>query len=211
MEVTVARPADNDAGGDVLPPDKQCCPPGEAATTSVPEEDGRLVLRAQAGELTAFDELVRRHARPLYCYLWRMCRNQAEAEEMAQESFVRAWEGLAGFRRQASFRTWLFRLATNLCLNRLARTKRFAALDEETPGPATSEPEQIHAQLRQSEMIRAALLALPADQRAALVLYAYDELSYQEIAQVMGRSAAAVNALIYRARDAVRTALGAER
>jgi RNA polymerase sigma-70 factor (ECF subfamily) len=171
-------------------------------------EDGELVVRAQGGEMGAFDELVLRHTRPLYCYLWRMCRNQAEAEELAQEAFVRAWEGLGRFRRQASFRTWLYRLATNLCLNRLTRTRRLAVLDETLAGPQASEPEQVHTQRVQSEMVQAALLALPADQRAALLLYAHDEMSYEEIAEVMGRTAASVNALIYRARGAVRKAMG---
>jgi RNA polymerase sigma-70 factor (ECF subfamily) len=176
-----------------------------------PEDDAELVVRAQEGETGAFDELVLRHSRPLYCYVWRMCRNQAEAEELVQQTFVKAWEGLGGFRAEASFRTWLFRIGTNQCLNRLARRRTHVPLDESLAGPARDEPDQIRARRVQSERVQAALLSLPLDQRAALLLYAHDELSYDEIAAVMGRSTAAVNALIYRARVAVRVAMGAAR
>ncbi|MBM3314846.1 sigma-70 family RNA polymerase sigma factor, partial [candidate division WOR-3 bacterium] len=86
-------------------------------------DDRELALQARAGRLEAFDVLVRRYEHALYSYMWRMCRNPAEAEELAQEAFVRAWKGLGGFRGGSSFKTWLFRIATNLCLNRLSRTR----------------------------------------------------------------------------------------
>lgn len=174
-------------------------------------EDMELVWRALAGELSAFDELVERHSRPLYCYLWRMCRDSAEAEELAQAAFVRAWEGLAGFRGDASFRTWLYRVATNLCLNRTTRRRRTEPLDEELPARRADEPEQVFRQRALHERLSAAIGALPADQRSALLLFAHDEMSHIEIAEALGRSAAAVNALIYRARLAVRKALEEER
>lgn len=174
-------------------------------------EDVELVRQARQGELAAFDELVERHSRPLYCYLWRMCRDSAEAEELAQAAFVRAWEGLAGFRGDASFRTWLYRVATNVCINRTMRRRRTEPLDEELPARCADEPEQVYRQRALHERLAAVIGALPADQRSALLLFAYDEMSYFEIAEVMGRSAAAVNALIYRARLAVRAAMEDER
>lgn len=170
-------------------------------------DDRQLVERAQAGEVSAFDELVGRHHGPLYCYLYRTCRNGAEAEEMTQESFVKAWEGLRGFRGAASFRTWLFRIATNLCINRLSRRKPVDPLSEDVPAARRDEPEETFRQRRLKECIGAALELLPADQRSALVLSIYEELSYDEIAAAMGRSLASVNSLLYRARMSLRQTL----
>ncbi|HTW92220.1 MAG TPA: sigma-70 family RNA polymerase sigma factor [bacterium] len=170
-------------------------------------DDGQLVAQAQAGDLSAFDELVRRHHVSVYCYLYRTCRNGAEAEEMTQVAFVKAWEALRGFRGQASFKTWLFRIATNLCINRLSRRKPSDPVSEEIPAPRRDEPEEALRQRLLSERIGRALEALPADQRSALVLSIYEEMSHEEIAAAMGRSPASVNSLLYRARIGVRRAL----
>jgi RNA polymerase sigma-70 factor (ECF subfamily) len=175
------------------------------------DDDRQLVEQAQAGDLPAFDELVRRHHGPLYCYLYRTCRNGAEAEEMTQESFVKAWEGIKGFRGAASFRTWLFRIATNLCINRLSRRKPVDPLSEDVPAARRDEPEETFRQRKLKECISAALELLPADQRSALVLSIYEELSYDEIAEAMGRSLASVNSLLYRARMSLRQTLAGAR
>jgi RNA polymerase sigma-70 factor (ECF subfamily) len=167
-------------------------------------DDGQLVAQAQAGDLPAFDELVRRHHGAVYCYLYRMCRNGADAEEMTQESFVKAWEGLMGFRGRASFKTWLYRIATNLCINRLSRQKPNDPLAEDLPAARRDDPEENFRQRTRREYIQRALAGLSADQRSALVLSIYDELSHEEIAAAMGRSPASVNMLLYRARSSVR-------
>jgi RNA polymerase sigma-70 factor, ECF subfamily len=174
-------------------------------------DDRQLVEWAQAGDMSAFDELVRRHHGPLYCYLYRTCRNGAEAEEMTQESFVKAWEGLAGFRGEASFKTWLFRIGTNLCMNRLSRRKPLDPLPDSLPARRQDEPEQAFRQRVLGEFINAALEQLPPDQRSALVLSIYEEMSYDEIARMLGRSLASVNSLIYRARIAVRHSMAEAR
>jgi RNA polymerase sigma-70 factor, ECF subfamily len=174
-------------------------------------EDGQLVGQAQAGEMPAFEELVRRYHGPLYCYLYRTCRNGADAEEMTQESFVKAWEGLRGFRGASSFKTWLYRIATNLCINRLSRRKPLDPLSDDLPAAHRDEPEEALRQRVLSEHIGRALEVLPADQRSALVLSIYEELSHEEIAEAMGRSAASVNMLLYRARIGVRQELEAAR
>jgi len=170
-------------------------------------DDGQLVAQAQVGDLSAFDELVRRHHGPVYCYLYRTCRNGAEAEEMTQESFVKAWEGLKGFRSRSSFKTWLYRIATNLCINRLSRRKPLEPLTEEISAGRRDEPEENFRQHLLGECISRAIVRLPADQRSALVLSIYEELSHCEIATVMGRSPASVNMLLYRARMGVRESL----
>lgn len=176
-----------------------------------PSDDRQLAGQAQTGDLSAFDELVRRHHGPLYCYLYRTCRNGAEAEEMTQESFVKAWEGLRGFRGAASFRTWVFRIAANLCINRRSRRKPVDPLSEDIPSARRDEPDETFRQQRLKECVGSALESLPADQRSAVVLSIYEELSYEEIAEAMGRSLASVNSLLYRARMSLRQALAGAR
>ncbi len=143
------------------------------------DRDHELARKAQAGDLAAFEELVRCYQRPLFAYLYRMCRNSSEAEEMAQAAFVRAWKGLAGFRHQSSFKTWLYRIATNLCINRRTRTR-----------PTYELPEN-----------------LVAPQRAALTLATYEDMSYKEIAAAIGKSERAVDSLLFRARRNIRKLL----
>ena len=177
----------------------------------IQSKDRLLVAQAQAGNLSAFDELVRRHHGAVYCYLYRMCRNGADAEEMTQESFVKAWEGLKGFRGASSFKTWLYRIATNLCINRLSRRKPLEPLTEEISAGRRYEPEESFRQQLLGECINRALGSLPADQRSALVLSIYEEMSHDEIAAAMGRSPASVNMLLYRARMSVRESLADSR
>jgi len=174
-------------------------------------DDRLLVERSQAGDTAAFEQLVKEHQGALYCYLYRTCRNSAEAEEMTQESLVKAWEGLSGFRGNASFKTWLYRIATNLCINRLSRRKPLDPLPDSLPARQQDEPEQAFRQRVLGECISAALEQLPSDQRSALVLSVYEEMSYDEIARMLGRSLASVNSLIYRARIAVRRSLAEAR
>jgi len=181
----------------------------ENVTPSI--DDREFVARAQAGELAAFDELVRRHNGSLYGYLWRLCRNSADAEEMAQEVFIKAWQGIARFRGAASFKTWLFRIATNLCINRLSRRRPVDPLPDEIPGRVADEPEEAFRRRAQSECVSAALARLPADQHTAMLLFVYEEMSYEEIAAATGRSRASVNSLLYRARMSVRKTLEAAR
>jgi len=169
--------------------------------------DQEFVERARAGELGAFDELVRRHQRPLFGYVYRMCGNRADAEELVQQALIRAWQGLAGFRGQSSFKTWLYRIATNLCINRVTRRKPLVEIPEELPAPQSDEPAAVHRQRVVDEVVQHALDQLPKDQRAALVMVTYDDMSYQEVAHALGKTAKAVDSLLVRARRNLRKLL----
>lgn len=172
-----------------------------------PDTDGELVARSKRGELAAFEELVRRHERSLFSYLYRMSGNADAAEELAQAAFIRAWEGLRGFRGAASFKTWLFRIGRNLCLNRLTRTRPMLEISEFQAAPERSEPDATFRVKQQEELVQAALAVLPEEQRTALVLSVYEGLRYQEIARAMGKTVRAVDSLLVRAKRNVRQAL----
>jgi RNA polymerase sigma-70 factor (ECF subfamily) len=173
----------------------------------IQDPDAELVARARDGDAAAFEELVRRHEKPLFGYVYRMCGNHADTEEITQASFVRAWEKLAGFRGESSFKTWLFRIATNLSINRRTRTRPTEELNEFLPAPPADEPEETYRQQVREELVQAALSRLPSDQRSALVLSVYQELSYKEIAAAMGKSTRAVDSLLFRAKANLRKAL----
>ena len=161
--------------------------------------------------MAAFEELVRRHQRGLFSYLYRMCRNSSDAEEMTQAAMVKAWEKLGGFRGAASFKTWLYRIGTNLCFNLRTRRKPTEELSEMMAAPDYQRPEQALQQKVREEAVRAALDGLPPGQRAALVLLVYQDMSYQEIADTMGKSVRAVDSLLFRAKANVRKALAQDR
>jgi RNA polymerase sigma-70 factor (ECF subfamily) len=174
-------------------------------------EDRELVRRAQAGEMAAFEELVRRHQHGLFSYLYRMCRNSSDAEELAQAAMIRAWEALAGFRGASSFKTWLYRIGTNLCFNLRTRRKPTEELAETLSAPDAERPEQAFQQKVREDAVQKALAGLPADQRAALVLSVYQDMSYKEIAEALGKTVRSVDSLLFRAKTNVRKALAVDR
>ena len=186
--------------------------PGDNLQDQEPVTDDReLVRRAQGGDMAAFEELVRRHQRGLFSYLYRMCRNSSDAEEMAQAAMVKAWEKLAGFRGASSFKTWLYRIGTNLCFNLRTRRKPTEELSETMTAPDAERPEAAFRQKVREERVRAALACLPEDQRAALVLSVYQDMSYKEIAETLGKTVRAVDSLLFRAKTMVRKTLAEDR
>jgi RNA polymerase sigma-70 factor (ECF subfamily) len=186
-------------------------PPGpelpDKPRSATAADEADLAARARAGDEPAFEQLVRMYERPLYNYLYRMCGNGADAEELAQAALVRSWEKLDSFRGASSFKTWLYRIATNLCYNLKSRRKPTEELSEFLPAPDSERPEAEFRQKVREELVRRALDALPADQRSALVLSTYQELSYREIAEAMGKSVRAVDSLLFRAKTNVRKQL----
>ncbi len=173
----------------------------------VEPEDLELVGRAQTGDTEAFEELVRRHQQGLFSYLYRMTGNRAVAEELVQQAFIKAWRGIAGFGGRSGFKTWLYRIGINLAINYRTRAKPTTGLDEQLPAASTSEPEAVYRQRRREALVQEALSRLPPDQRTALVLSAFERMSYSEIGAVMGRSSRAVDSLLFRAKSNLRRLL----
>ena len=169
-------------------------------------EDQADVARVLAGEVQAFEGIVRRWQGPLVNMAWRYCRDRGRAEEMAQEAFLRAWRGLAQWRQESSFSTWLFALAANVFRSEL---KRFPTVNlplEEIAEPAV--PAQQHNALQEKsshEVLRRAVLALPHRYREPVVLFYFHEMDMSAAARTMGLPEGTLKARLSRARALLRS------
>jgi len=160
--------------------------------------DGELVTRYLAGDRRAFDELVRHYQRPIYQVAYRYLRSEADAKDLTQRTFLKVYGALPRFRAEASFRTWIYRIAINLCLNELRDRRRGEASDrpeviDEATVPAP-DIESLDDQAR-GAWLRRAIASLPPKQRMVLELRIYDELPFREVAELVGstENAAKVN------------------
>lgn len=155
------------------------------------QEDGDLLDRFHLGDPSAFDELVERYHLPVYHLAYRMTQNRADAEDLAQEVFVRAYRSLKGFRRASSLKTWLFQITINLSIDRQRRggldaLPRRAGMN---PIPPSAQDPEALALLEQKEReieLQEAIAKLPEKQRATLILRIFHDLSFKEIAEVIG-------------------------
>ncbi|MFM9090595.1 MAG: RNA polymerase sigma factor [Verrucomicrobiota bacterium] len=184
---------------------------GPAAGEEVAARDRELMARVQAGDEAALGVLMERWERPVKAVVARLVGNAAEAEELAQEAFVRLWQGRERFRPGAEFRPWMLSLALNLARNRLRwwRRRPLVALEEWTPLPPADTADGAGAleARERAEAVRAAVAALPLEQREALVLFAYEGLAQTEIAVIAGTTPKAVERRLERARAALRLSL----
>jgi RNA polymerase sigma-70 factor, ECF subfamily len=172
-------------------------------------DDEVLLGAARAGDGDAFAELVRRHQGRVYRVAVRMLGSDADAQDAAQETFVAAWRALPRFRGDSAVATWLYRIVTNRCLNRLASRRPEPPVDERHPAGEAWDPAMVVEQRARMDAISAAVASLPDEQRAALVLRDYEGLSYEEIAEVLRIGVGAVKSRIHRARgDVLKRTLG---
>jgi len=184
------------------------------------DPDAALMLRARQGDSGAFTELVEKYKQPVMNLAFRTLRDLTEAEDLAQNVFVQLWKSAPRYEATAKFSTWLFTIARNLCLNEIRRRTRHPAESlDQTRDDADDQPlYQIEdkrvataaAVVLRSELVEkvdAALAILPENQRTALLLCRQEELSYEEIAAVLGCSLSATKSLIHRARETLRLKL----
>ena len=171
----------------------------------------RDMLAWQAGEEAAFDRLVVAYSPRLFALFTRFLGPVPEREDMVQETFLRVLRARASYQPTARFSTWLYRIAFNLSVNRSQRTRPTTSLDASPSAPPAQphdEPPDSH--LERDDVVRAvraAIAALPETQRAALILARYEELSFAEIAVVLGSTEKAVKSLVHRARENLRVEL----
>jgi RNA polymerase sigma-70 factor, ECF subfamily len=181
------------------------------------EPDAELMLGVRDGDQASFGLLLDKHRSPVIHFLYRMVQNQAVAEELAQEVFLRVYKSRSSYEPTAKFTTWLFRIASHLALNWIRdgrNEKRQASLDEESPdGTAKQVPDrgrtveqELVYQVKLRE-VRQAIESLPAKQKAAVMMHKYQEMEYAEIADVLSCSESAVKSLLFRAYESLRMRL----
>jgi RNA polymerase sigma-70 factor, ECF subfamily len=172
------------------------------------DEDRRRILECQNGDQRAFEALVRDHQRMIHSLCYRMTGSLADAEDLAQDTFIQAYRHLEGFRGEARLSSWLYRIAVNQCLNWRARQERQERLHAEWSKEGEERPSD-DAGL--SQQVQEALMRLPAKQRAAVVLTTWDGLSHAEAAAVLGCSETTVSWRVFAARRKLKRLLkGAE-
>jgi RNA polymerase sigma-70 factor, ECF subfamily len=162
-------------------------------------DDGILLAAAKDGDVDAFEALVRRHQAAVFRVALRMLGSRPDAQDAAQETFVRAWRGLPRFRHQSAVSTWLYRIVTRRCLDLIAARRATTDLHE-LELEAGTDPAEAAEQREQLRAVTRAIAGLPGEQRAALVLREFEGLSYQEVADVLSTSLPAVKGRIHRAR-----------
>lgn len=176
-----------------------------------------LIRRAQAGDDGAFEQLVLAHQNQVYTLCLRLCCNEADALDLSQEAFIRAWRGLGEYRFGAAFSTWLYRLTRNVCIDFLRKQKRnqtvpLSVSDEEgeydLPLPAQSgEPEQTLFVSERREALLDAMRALSPEHREILTLRVLEDMPYEQIAEILHIRVGTVKSRLARARISLRNAL----
>lgn len=173
-------------------------------------DDSVLVRWAQEGHPEAFEQLVQRHRVSVYRTALRLTGNAHTADDVAQDAFIAAWESLRLFRADSSFTTWLYRIVVNHARNSI-RGRRDVPVDD-VPIPGSHPGADSEAVQREgSRHVVAAIVGLPFEQRAAFVLRLFEDLTYEEIAQILSISPAAVRGRLHRARRQLTRTLGGER
>jgi len=164
--------------------------------------DRDLILRARRGETDAFGELVHRTQTAVFNVCYRLMGERREAEDMTQETFIRAYERLGTFDLERPFLPWIRRVAANLCLNHLsARGPDSPPLDDERDRADVDSGPPLQTELREKvQKVRAALLALPPRYRTVIELRHFQEMSYEEIARTLERPLSDVKSDLFRAR-----------
>jgi RNA polymerase sigma-70 factor (ECF subfamily) len=182
--------------------------------------DAEVMLRVKAGDESAFAYLVQKYRRPMVSFMYRMARNQAAAEDLAQEVFLRVYRSRENYEASAKFSTWLYRIATNLAVNyardtRHERPENMVSIDEQdadtgltvdVPDASLTAEEAI---LRRERMaaIRQKVQALPERQRMAVIMHKYQQMDYRQISQVLKLSESATKSLLFRAYETLRVQL----
>jgi RNA polymerase sigma-70 factor (ECF subfamily) len=184
------------------------------------QSDADIMLRVKAGDQSAFEYLVQKYRRPMVSFMYRMARNAAVAEDLAQEVFLRVYRSRETYEASAKFSTWLYRIATNLAVNHARDTRHErpevqVSLDEpdddtgttlELPDASLNAEQQMVRRERLSA-IRRKVEALPEQQRLAVIMHKYQQMDYKQIADVLKKSESATKSLLFRAYETLREQL----
>lgn len=190
-----------------------------------PENDFDLLARFADGDEAAFAAVLAHWEKPLFNFIYRIMQERTEAEDIEQEVFLKLAASAVGLKRQAKFSSYLYRIAYNLCIDRLRRratrgnagspesleaimhTEEGEAMKRQLPDPADLPADLLRERRDSERAVGAALGNLPENQRAALILKVYEDRSYSEIAEILGVTVPSVESLLFRARQSLKTSL----
>jgi len=176
----------------------------------VTEAEREAIEACRRGEREAFDRLVERYQRDVYRLCYRYVNNHEDANDLAQEVFLKAWKAIGRFRGESALRTWLYRIAVNACLNfRAARRPAAEDLPEALADPVPGQAARVESE-EEARRVRAAVERLPGKQRATLILKVYHELTHEEAAAVLGSTVGTVKANLFHALGNLRRLMAEE-
>lgn len=188
--------------------EKPAVAPGPPAEKGEPDPDTLLMLRVRDDDMEAYRLLVERYQKRVVSTVYRYTGDGAGAEDLTQEIFIKVFKARKTYEPVAKFSTWLFRIATNLCLNEIRNRKHRPSLtldDNPLAEPAQEDPGMQEMDRRELALaVRRALDSLPENQRMAVVLNKWEDQSYEDIAEVMHLTVPAVKSLLFRARQAMK-------
>lgn len=177
------------------------------------DPDAQLMLKFKEGDTKSFEELMEKHQKLVINTAYRLIEDRVEAEDIAQEVFLRVYNQSQSYKPQAKFSTWLLKITKNLCLNRLRGKRRHPVVSfdspveteegkvpRDIPAPVQARPDVFLERKELRDLIRKSIESLPPKQRMVVILAKYDNLPYQEIARVMGCSVTAVKLRLHRAK-----------
>lgn len=178
-------------------------------------EDQVLVERVLSGDNRAFEKLVEKYKKRIYYLAYKMTRDHDSADELAQESFVKAYQALSRFKKGYNFYTWIYRICVNLCINFLKKEKNSVSTEFISDKELLQFSKRVSNQLEsmitseQAAIVKQALETIPPDQKAVFILKTYENMTYEEMATVMNCSVGTVMSRLFRARHKLRGALEA--
>ena len=200
----------------ILQPPHSIGIPASITSTWTGQDDTELIVASKAGDQDAFAQLVQRHQRRVFNLVFRMLQQYEEANEVTQETFLAAWQGLPSFRGDARFSTWLYRIAYNCSLKQLEQRKRDIALQVAVQAEQSLQQEscdeRAEAEMEAHErqvLVREHLSMLPAKYRVVLVLRHLQELTYEEMAEILTMPIGTIKTHLFRARNLLKERLEA--
>ncbi len=172
-------------------------------------DERELINKFKQGGRSAFRQLVEKYQDPVINISYRFLRNKEEAEEAAQEVFLKVYLSAKTYQHNNKFSTWLFKIAVNLCLNKIRDKRKYnsSQLQEDLPAPTNLQPDKLLEQENLNRAIRKAIDSLPDQQRTVILLNQFEEFSYQEMAGMLDCSLSAIESRLFRAKENLRKIL----
>ena len=172
------------------------------------DDDSRLARKAQRGDRQAFEVILSRYERPIFSFIYHFFQNQALCEDLTQETFLRAFRFIKSFRTREKLSTWLFSIAKNLCIDELRRMRKGTTVDIDAVDPedlavhgdSASDPADASILLQEGKFVRQAVARLPEKYRTCIILFYFNELTYEEISRVMEISLSNTKILLFRGK-----------